>query len=161
MARGSIVDPVTSLIGDTGTVLYSVVNGEQLQQEVTIGWLTDLTGFNVHMNIVEGLNDGVGSHPQQAKPGGFRMLLTEANGYLLGVSDGDNKFKFVIPFNLAETAAPKPQPAAPIFFFFDLEIGEPGTGDGDPIGDFAPPAKQVWKPVRGLIEVLYSPTEDA
>lgn len=161
MARAKISAATNSLTDDNGAVLISVAKGEQLHLEITLSWLINLTGYNIHANIVEAVNDGEGTRPISVKTGGTRRLLTSANGYIRDVDDGDNKFKLVIPYDLNSGAVPQPTPEAPIYFYIDLEVGEPGTGDSAPIGDAAPAAAQIWKPIRGLIELMYSPTEDA
>lgn len=160
MARSYITETKTNLVDDSGSVLIALVKGEQLHIEVTIGWLTSLIGYNVHARMVEAVNDGAGSKPQEVKVGGVRRLLTTANGYITGVNDGDNKFKIVFPYDIATGAVPQPAPAAPIFFFIDVEVGEPGTGDAEPVGDAALSTAQIWKPIRGLVQIMYSPTED-
>ena len=160
MARSKISSPTRDIITDDGSVLLSVVQGEQPHLEFTIGWLTNMNGFNVHARLVEGDNDGEGTKPTSVKTGGVKLLLSKSNGFIRGVDDGDNKFTVVIPYNVSTGMLPQPTPNKPVYMFIDLEVGEPGTGDSiSPIGVAATPDKQVWKPVRGLIEILYSPTE--
>ena len=159
MARSKITDTSTSLANDDGSVLIPIVNGEQLKFEVAINWLASLVSYNIHGNLVEGVNAG-GIKPTTAKTGGVRRLLSLDNGLITYPGSG-NTFTFTIPYDLAITASPKPSPEESIFFFIDIEVGEPGTGDTiSPIGDSAAVTKQVWKPIRGLVEVLYSPTEE-
>jgi hypothetical protein len=157
MARSRISNVTKSLIDDDGSVLLSVVNGEQLHIGVQADWIVNLTGYNIHCRIIEGDNDGNGSKPTQIKSGGQVRLLTEASGHIRNIST--NTFKFVIPWDLVLNYSPQPKPDKAVYAYFELEIGEPGTGDTAPVGDSAAPDKQVWKPLRGLIEILYSPTE--
>ena len=160
MARSKISSPTRDIITDDGSVLLSVVQGEQPHLEFTIGWVTDLTNFNVHARLVEGDNDGEGTKPTSVKVGGVKLLLSKSNGFIRRVDDGDNKFTVVIPYNVSAGMLPQPTPNKSVYMFIDLEVGEPGTGsDINPIGGAATPDKQIWKPVRGLIEILYSPTE--
>ena len=160
MARSKISSPTRDIITDDGSVLLSVVQGEQPHLEFTIGWLTNMTNFNVHARLIEGSNDWEGTKPTSVKTGGVKLLLSKDNGFIRGVNDGDNKFTVVIPYNVSAGMLPQPTPNKPVYMFIDLEIGEPGTGsDMDPIGEVATPDKQIWKPVRGLVEVVYSPTE--
>lgn len=159
MARSRLSNTTKSLIDDDGSVLLSVVNGEQLQISVQAEWIVNLTGYNIHCRIIEGNNDGNGTKPSIIKPGGQVKLLTISNGFIRDVTT-NNTFKFVIPWNLIAGYSPQPLPDKPVYAFFELEIGEPGTGDTtDPVGDTAAVDKQVWKPLRGLVEILYSPTE--
>ena len=160
MARSYINDTANNLVNDSGSVLVAIVKGEQLHVEVALGWLTSLTDYNIHARLVEAVNDGAGGKPQEVKIGGIKRLLTKANGYIIDMDESDNKFTIVFPYDIAVGAVPQPAPAAPIFFFLDVEVGEPGTGDTDPVGDAALPNAQIWKPVRGLVQVMYSPTED-
>lgn len=159
MARSNISNTTKSVNSDDGAVLFSVINGEQIHYEITVDWITNLTGYNIHANIVECANDGSGTKPTEIKSGGVQVLLTQTSGHIREVDDGNNKFKLVIPYNVANNMVPQPKPDRPIYAYFDLEIGEPGTGDTSPIGDAAAPEKQVWKPIRGLIEIRYSTTE--
>ena len=160
MARSKISSPTRDIITDDGSVLLSVVQGEQPHLEFTIGWLTNMNGFNVHARLVEGDNDGEGTKPTSVKTGGVKLLLSKSNGFIRRVDDGDNKFIVVVPYNVSVGMVPQPTPNKPVYMFIDLEVGEPGTGSNtNPIGEAATPDKQIWKPVRGLIEILYSPTE--
>ena len=159
MARSSLTNTNIEDGSDNGSVLLSIIDGEQLQRQVTIGWVTNLTSYNIHIRIIEAMNDGAGSLPTEIKAGGVKRLLTTASGHIHSISG--NKFKFVVPWDIAKNFSPRPAPSAPSYAFFELEVGEPGTGDGtDPIGNAAPITSQVWKPLRGLLAVNYSPTED-
>lgn len=160
MARSKISSASKSLANDDGTVLFPVVNGEQLRTEFTLDWLTSLNGFNVHARIIEAVNDGAGTKPTEVKVGGVRRTLTISNGYIRDVDDGDNKFSVVIPWDIVSGFDPQPLPDRPVYAFIDIEVGEPGTGDiTNPVGMPVAPDKQVWKPVRGLVSIDYSPTE--
>lgn len=160
MARSKISSTTKSAVNDDGSIIFPIVDGEQLHIEFALGWLTDLTGYNIHAKIVEALNDGTGSKPTSAKPGGVRKLLTIDSGYIRNIVAGSNKFTLVLPWNLSEGFEPRPAPDAPVFAYIDIEVGEPGTGDPEaPVGDPATPDKQVWKPIRGLVSIDYSPTE--
>lgn len=160
MSRSKISSPANSLISDDGGALIGVRRGEQVFIDIQASWLINMTGYNVHANIIEAINDGLGGAPTGVKPGGVQVLLSIANGYIRNVNDGDNRFIMVIPWNLAEGMLPQPTPDNSIFAYIELEIGEPGTGDeSDPLGDAVPPENQVWKPLSGLVEISYSPTE--
>ena len=62
---------------------------------------------------------------------------------------------------LAAGFSPRPTPNAAVYAFIDVEIGEIGTGDVNDNPGAAPPDKQVWKPIRGLVSIDYSPTESS
>lgn len=161
MARSGITSTTKNLVDDDGAVMIPLVKGEQLSFDVQLEWLTDLTGYNIHARMVEGLNDGEGTIPSLPKPGGQKRLLSKANGLIIDDVTTDNTFKFVLPWDTYVGLAPQPAPRAPVYLFFELEVGSVGTGDDTaPIGDSAPTGSLVWKPIRGLIELMYSPTED-
>lgn len=160
MARAKISDTTSSIVNDSGAAMFSIVNGEQLHIQFAISWIEDLTGYNVFANVVEGQNDGTGAKPSGLKSFGVKRLLSKANGLIRGVDDGDNKFTIVIPWDLAAGFSPQPKPDKSVFAYIDIEIGEPGTGSADsPVGNPAAPDLQVWKPVKGLVEIMFSPTE--
>jgi hypothetical protein len=159
MARSGISSTSNDIFDDNGATMISVVRGEQLQIVIQIGWVTNLNGYNVHARLVEGINAG-GGRPTGVKPGGITRLLTKLNGFIRDVDDSDNTFKMVIPYDLCSGMSPQPVPDQPVYMYLDLEVGEPGTGpDANPLGSSAAPDLQVWKPVRGLVEISYSPTE--
>jgi hypothetical protein len=160
MARSKITGATKSLIDDDGAALISVARGEQPHIDIEISWLVNLTGYNVNARLVEGVNDQSGTKPTDVKVGGQVRGLTQTNGYIRNVNDGDNKFVMVIPWDIAANLSPQPTPENPVYMFIDLEVGEPGSGDATtPFGDASTPDLQVWKPLRGLVEILYSPTE--
>jgi hypothetical protein len=50
---------------------------------------------------------------------------------------------------LDDTWSTQPTPDKPVYGFIGVEIADAGVGA----------QQQIWKPVRGLVEILYSPTE--
>lgn len=59
-----------------------------------------------------------------------------------------NKVYLQFPKTLASTWTVQAQIGVPVYGFFELRVTEP------PDGIF----RRTWKPVRGLVEILYSPT---
>ena len=158
MARSPLNTPSVSIDGDNGAVLFSIVKGEQLRKHVTLSWIANLTSYNIHIRLVEALNDGEGSLPTEVQPNGQAKLLTVSSGHIRSVSG--NAFDFVLPWDVATGFAVQPKPSAPVYAYIELEVGEPGTGDDTaPMGDPAALGLQVWKPIRGLLQINYSPTE--
>jgi len=104
-----------------------------------------MNGATVTAKVVEGDNDGLGTQPTAPRAGGTITSLP-----IIDDDTTDNIFKVVVTDDLIATWATEPEPNKPVYGFFDLEIVDAGIGDG----------QQIWKPVRGLIEVLYSPTEE-
>lgn len=144
MGRSRLSSPSKDIITDDGTALLSIVDGEQIQIQITIGWMTSLTGSVVVAKIVEGNNDGEGTVPT--------TTATTPSVYNLSVLDADtadNIIRIVIPEDLVALWSVKPSPNKPSYGFLGLEIGDGGVGI----------EKQVWKPLRGLVEVVYSPSE--
>jgi len=144
MGRSRITSPSKDTIADDGTALISLVDGEQIQIEITVSWITNLSSSTITAKVVEGDNDGTGTVPTAAKVGGVVTSLS-----IIDVDPTDNLFKIVIPETLIDSWEQQPSPNGPVYGFIGLEIDDGGVGT----------AKQVWKPLRGLIEVLYSPSE--
>ena len=156
MAR-DITKPTVQVGSDSNVLLFTIVNGEQKHKRVSIGWISDLTNYSIYARIVEAANDESGVQPIAVQPNGKKMLLTRDSGHIRNVVG--NEFDVVLPWDICHGFNRMPEPSIPVYAFFELEVGEPGTGDTNPVGDAAPLDKQVWKPLRGMIRVEYSPTE--
>jgi hypothetical protein len=77
MARSSILAASTDLQSDTGSVLWSFVQGEQLEFPVTLDFLTDTLGYTFEAVVVEALNvSGQSSAPESINPTGVHTTLT-------------------------------------------------------------------------------------
>jgi len=78
MAR-SLLTTVSSegdLVSDSGSILWSLVNGESLEFEVELDFIDDVRGgYEYEAVLIEGNNDGGGSVPSEIMPGGsFKTL---------------------------------------------------------------------------------------
>jgi hypothetical protein len=145
MARSKITSSSKDLITDDGSILVSLVHGEQTRISLTIGWITNLTGYSIICKVVEGDNvQDSGLIPSTASDTPVITTLP-----LIDVDPTDNAFDIVIPETLIDTWNTTPAIDKPIYGFIGLEIRDTGTGN----------EQQVWKPMRGLIQVRYSPTE--
>jgi len=144
MARSKITSSSQDIISDDGAVLISVVQGEQIQLNLTLNWLINVDGYTILSKVVEGANDGLGTKPELVAS---TPIVT--NLPILDTEDGDNQVLLVIPEDLTSGWSQQPKPNKPVYGFIDLEIRDTGFED----------RQQVWKPFRGLIEVRYSPTE--
>jgi hypothetical protein len=148
MARTRINSKSKDLLSDNGSVLVSVIDGEQIHLDITLNWLTSLSGFTIVCKIVEADSSNLNWLEEE-------MPLTEVAGgvitnlVILDTDPTDNTFKIVIPESLVNAYATQPLPHKPSFGWIGLEIADTGTGS----------AQQIWKPLRGLVEILYSPTE--
>ena len=145
MPRSKITSGSKDLITDDGAVLVSVVEGEQTRLDMVVGWLTNLSGYTITAKVVEGNNvQGSGNKPTDPQPAGAVITLP-----IIDDDATDNQFDIVIPSTIIDTWTTTPEPDQPIYGFIGLEIADTGTGN----------AQQIWKPMRGLLEVRYSPTE--
>jgi len=145
MPRSKITSGSKDLITDDGAVLVSVVEGEQTRLDMVVGWLTNLSGYTITAKVVEGNNvQGSGNKPTDPQPLGAVITLP-----IIDDDATDNQFDIVIPQDISSTWATTPEPDQPIYGFIGVEIADTGTGN----------AQQIWKPMRGLLEVRYSPTE--
>ena len=145
MARSKITSQTNDLITDDGSVIMSLVHGEQLNMGVTLGWLTDLTGFTLVAKVVEAENtQGSDTLPTDVLAAGAVITLD-----IIDTTVTDNIISIVFPSTLIATWATTPEPDQPIYGYFELEVADAGVGN----------LQQVWKPVRGLVQVRYSPSE--
>jgi hypothetical protein len=144
MGRDRINSPSKDAIKKSGTALFSLVKGEQLHIGMTAAWLTNLSGCTITAKVVEGSNDGLGTVPTEQDATPVITVLP-----VLDADVSDNEFKLVFPDDLCDTWSTQPTPDKPVYGFVGVEIADSGSGD----------QQQKWKPVSGLVEILYSPTE--
>lgn len=194
MARSRIIVTTNDLISDSGSVLWSLVKGEQLEFPVIINFISDATaGYVFEAVIVEALNvvgQEYADKPLDVKPGGVESILNirlpvligpwsavaaynaedvvsfeglhykllSGAGYISAVEPNVNpnwelttlnKIYIQFPSTLASTYAQLPNVDVPVYGFFELRVTEPSN----------PIYVQTWKPVRGLVEFLFSPTD--
>ena len=147
MARSKINSASKDLIDDNGAVLVSVVEGEQIHMDITLNWITNLSTYTLTAKIVEGDMSGVaaGQYPTVVKASGQITTLA-----IIDADNTDNTFKIVIPEDLIDSWTTPPSPQNPTYGWIGLEVRDSGIGDN----------QQIWKPFRGLVEVLYSPSEE-
>jgi len=144
MPRSKITSGSKDIIKDDGAILASVVDGEQIQLEITLNWLVNLTGYSIKVTVVEAVNTLTDVLPTEILVGGQRQDLPIIDDIIT-----DNQFKIVFPEGLISFWAVQPTPEHPVYGFIELEVRDTGVGA----------EQQIWKPVRGLVQVLYSPTE--
>lgn len=144
MARSDINNPTVQLDTDGGAVLKSILNGEQVKMTVTLNWLIDLTGYTISAKVVEGANDGLGTIPSFESDTPQVVTLP-----IIDTEVSDNEFDIVFPEGILTGWDVQPTPGAPVYGFFGLKITDNQSGDD----------KVVLKPISGLVEVRYSPTE--
>mgnify|MGYP001151483839 CR=1 FL=1 len=145
MPRSKITSKSQDLITDDGSIIASIVHGEQTRINITASWITNLSGFTITAKVVEGDNvQDSGTIPTNAIDTPTVTTLP-----IIDSDPTDNVFDIVIPQDLIANWDTYPIPDKPIYGFIDLEISDSGSGS----------AQQIWKPLRGVVEVRYSPTE--
>lgn len=194
MARSMMSDVTTDLQDDSGSILWSIVQGEQLEYPVTLKFIENVSGgYTYEAVVVEGLNVADSLVPPEViKPGGIQTKLVVRTptyrgewleGALYQINDvvkySDKYYinhytsnysssvpppqdsvwaeyvnnvifiRFPKTMSLSPAWAIQPKANSKVYGFFELRVTEPAT--------FAYP--QTWKPMRGLVELQYSPTE--
>lgn len=145
MPRSKITSQSKDVLGDNGSVIVSHINGEQTRLEITLNWLTNLTGYTLLAKVVEGDNvQGSGLIPATATSSPTVTTLT-----VIDSTVSDNKFELVLPKDLGQNWDTSPVPDKPVYGFIDVEVADTGSGIN----------QQIWKPLRGVVEIRYSPTE--
>jgi hypothetical protein len=149
MARSRITSPSRDLITDDGAVLASLAEGEQIRIEITLNWLTNLTDYTIIAKVVEAENEGkVVSRDDDNLPDRVRENGIVTTLAVLDNDPNDNTFELVFPGTLTDNWLIRPSPNRPVYGFVDLKVIDSGVGN----------EQQIWKPIRGMVEVLYSPT---
>ena len=145
MPRSAITSTSKDLIYDDGAVLVSVIKGEQTRLDIVASWLTNLSGYTITAKIIEADNvQGSGQVPATAASSPVVTTLS-----IIDSNAADNQFDIVIPQDLIDNWDTYPVPDKPVYGFIGLEIADTGVGVN----------QQIWKPMRGVVEVRYSPTE--
>jgi hypothetical protein len=199
MARTPITVDGTSLIDDSGTVLWSLIRGEQLEFPITIAFLSNCTtgsGYVFEAVVLEAENaPNQESAPDAIQGGGAKTDLTPGNGGIRQLVDmgawgaatpynaGEmvsytgkyyalkagaartnatppntdplwqevtpNTIYIRFPGSLGADWAVKPKIGYACYGFFELSVQEPASYAW----------RRKWKPTRGMVELLYSPTQ--
>lgn len=191
MARSRINVITDDLVSDSGSVLWSFVQGEQLEYPIVLNFIDDVTLYTLEAVVVEGKNvAGQEEPPTTIEPSGTQITLTVRKPIVVGTwSSTDaynvedvvlydglyyrlltgagylsdtlptvdehwevttlNKFYIHFPGGLCELWHVAPSVGSPVYGFFELRVTEPDNSI----------LRKTWKPVRGMVEVLFSPTE--
>jgi len=195
MARSQLTETAVDLQSDSGAVLFSLIQGEQLEFPVVLNFLTNASaGYVYEAVIMEALNvNGDLAIPTVVRPGGANTTVTvrvplergtwvsttaynredvvlyNAIYYKLATGTArisatppssdtgfwqeyvPNKVYIQFPATLSNSPAwaVGPNIAQPVYGFFELSVQEPAGGV----------YQRIWKPMRGLIELSYSPTQ--
>lgn len=141
MSRTLLTSTSSDATSDDGNVKFSFIQGEQLEFPVQITFIEDLTGYVIEAVVVEGANDGLGNQPitiQSPNPV-FNTLTTRVITNTVFVQ---------FPASLSTNWATQPSLGLPVYGFFEIRLTEPSGGT----------YQHTFKPVRGLVEVLFSAT---
>ena len=191
MARDRISTSTKDLTSDGGSVLLSIVVGEQLELPVTLDMVAVANSdYTYEAVLVEGLNTADGKLPLGIQPAGVIDILPtrecEYNNTWVAttaydredvVDYGDDSYRLMTGSGRISSITPDtdelwtlhdkrimyiqfestlitgyvapPIPDKPIYAFLELRVTE--VADSIFIN--------TWKPVRGLVEFLFSPTE--
>jgi hypothetical protein len=189
MARSKINVVTTDIITDTGSVLWSFIKGEQLEFPITLQFLDVANSTYTYEAVVVEADDNPKGLPISAKSGGVQTTLavripiqrgtwqaTETytredvvlyNNIYYRLFDGlavvsailptldpnwivtvPNKVYIRFPNTLGSTWSLTPTVAKSSYGFFELRVTEGGSV-----------FPRTWKPVRGLVEIQFSPTD--
>ena len=211
MARSRLIDPINDLISDGGAILWSFVQGEQLEFPLTLGFIENILitdaiiadstkGYTLEAKVIEANNQsGQTEKPSAIKAGGITTNISIRVPYYAGIWGSStvylredvvlysgvyykclvagnssvngtpsttntnwqvtlpNKVYIQYPNELANDWVTKSVLTATtsIYGFFELRVTEPSSAGSYSLG---PAFVRTWKPVRGMVEILYSPT---
>lgn len=189
MARSQIQKTTDDLVSDSGAVLFSFVQGEQLEYPVSLNFLLTSAGYEYEAVVVESLNiEGQTEPPTSIRPAGIQTSLvvrvpthrgnwdapqaynagesTLYNGVIYRLKIGAARISAItpdidpmwevsslsvvfvqFPSTLGATWQIQPGVTYNSYGFFELRVTEPS-------GTF----RKTWKPVRGMVELQFSPT---
>jgi hypothetical protein len=193
MARSSIGTISNDLQTDTGSVLWSIVQGEQLEFPIVLNFLENAgAGYSYEAVVMEAANiAGDSTPPVDVRLGGVNTTLTvrvpadkgawasttaysredvvSYAGVYYKLKSGNNLVNATLPtadtnwelytpnqvyvqfpatLSTLPAWAVQPNSVSPVHGFFELRVTEPSGGV----------FTRTWKPMRGLIEILFSPT---
>jgi hypothetical protein len=193
MARSLITAISSDLVEDSGAVLFSIVQGEQLEFPIVLNFIAiATTAYTYEAVVIEANNiTDVATVPTVVRPGGIASTLNVRVPSFVGTWVSGNPYNYenvvlyagnyyrlttgiayssavnpatdtawvlydqrtvYVQFPEALTTLPawavQPSVVAPVHGFFELRVTEPAGGI----------FRRTWKPVRGLISIMYSPT---
>jgi len=192
MSRTKINAATDDLVQDAGSVLLSLIQGEQLEFPVNLNFLEIVDNtYTFEAALVEGLNNGAGGKPTTIAVAPDKKTLTVRIPLAAGIWDigtvytanqyvTENGLFYLLNGTATVGTAPsldatnwdvmtkpnrvfiqltellsidppyavQPDTGSPVYAFLELRVTEPANGI----------LTRTWKPVRGLVEFLFSPT---
>ena len=203
MARSRLTDITEDLNNDSGSVLWSIVKGEQLEFPIVLNFIENFpitvgglpahpaSRYTYEAVVVEAANvEYQEEKPLTVQPNGKNITLTvriptyrgnwgsnqaynkeEIVAYgskyyklLVGAArvnattpDLDslweettlNKVYLQFPGTMGTDWAVSPIVSFPVYGFFEMRVTEPSDAV----------FRRTWKPIRGMVEILFSPTD--
>jgi len=192
MARTDINQIVQDLQSDDGSVLWSLILGEQIEYPVTLDFITNAYYYIYEAVLVEADNvQGNEDIPNSIKANGIKTVINvrvpvergtwdpttaysreqvifysgkyyklgNVVNYLSSIApsqdpnwvEHDPRVVYIqFPSTLASDWSQSPTADVPVYGFFELRVTEPAGGSV---------FLKTWKPVRGVVEFSFSPTE--
>lgn len=190
MARSRLPNPAVDLIKDGGAVLFSFIDGEQIEYPIDLNFLHSPSGHTIVVSVVEARNIPLQTEkPISAEPGGvrtdlslripkFRGAFSPITAYSVGdmvsynglcyiralsplmvdpltpdlnpywVESPRSRIYIQFPSTLCDNWKVRPQVGYAVYGFIEVSVTENE-------GQFP----RTWKPVRGMVELLFSPTK--
>jgi hypothetical protein len=88
MARALLTSSPTELMTDSGSVLWSIIKGEQLEYPIIIDFLDNVTGYTFEAAVVEAYNiEFQTERPIMSMPDGIQNSLTVRLPVFIGIWD--------------------------------------------------------------------------
>jgi hypothetical protein len=194
MARAKLTATSNDLVTDSGSVLWSLVKGEQLEYPILLDFMTDATvqGYIFEAVVIEAFNlEGQLDRPSVVRPFGAKTTLGVRRPNFVGVWSPIQQYNFEnvvlymglyyklltgaarvnaeppvtdsaweetalnivnlqFPLSLGDDWSVKPTVNSPAYGFFELRVKEPNNSI----------FVRTWKPIRGMVELHYSPTDE-
>lgn len=191
MARSKLTEIGNDLTTDSGSVLWSIVQGEQLEFPVQTNFIEDISDSYTYEAVIVEAEASGDSTPTAVKVNGVQTKLTVRVPTFRGVWDGaqsysreevvvfegknyklleginrvsgpftpaiDSNWEEVpsgtvylqFPKTLSLNWSIRPTVTTPVYGFFGLRVTEP----------YDSIFQRTWKPLRGIVQILFSPTE--
>ena len=144
MARNRIRNTSLQLNTDDGTGLYSIIRGEQLVDRYTVNWATDISTWEIEVVALSATPTDTTNPQSTLEPTDGASPITLPTT----IETGTNRFTLTIPETLGSELATQPSVDEKVYYFFGVKIQDGSDAT----------KTQVWKPFRGVIEVLYTVT---
>jgi hypothetical protein len=191
MARSKITDLTVEQMSDSGSVLWSIVQGEQMEIPINIDFVKSPSSYSYELAVVEALNVAAQTNAPAAVhdtpvidilnvrydtfvgvwsasgfynagevvsyQGAAYLCISDDDGYtnatppdmdLSWVLSSFGRVYVQVPSTLSSNWHQQPDVNSPVYAFVELRV----------TANYSLVYIETLKPVRGMIEVLFSPT---